>query len=203
MYRATSTHFPVSRISLKLYFYICRCERELPMENTAGAFQSILQLSVALNLGFVGYLTIGGDKLKREKGNVDSLFLSAVALNNMMQDRDEMIRVKAGGLLLESIQIKGEFSQAFAKVDSVVEGRSRGTLLFSGILSFCMLLYATFFGSEFVNNLFFIFCLAVYGPFFIILSFHVWLSNRSAKILRAKRMAVDDQMAKLIMDHAS
>jgi len=168
-------------------------------------FQSLLQLSVALNVTFTIVLSIFGNSVSREKLIIQNL------LNQAKEVRDQTVQSgeQLSDLHRESLDIwqkcyrlKRSIEQTIDRVDRLAFDRFRPIALLGACVCFVFLVVASFPStqrlSDMVADAIKIIAIASLLPFLGFVLWSAYFSAKQSKEAREERVKLDEELTNLL-----
>lgn len=159
------------------------------------SFQSLLQLAVALNVGFAALATFYGNSMTREKAKVEALFEASKTVRDLSIEKDKFDDKAMIGFS-QVASLRNEVTEKEAGIDTLVFEWTRWAAVFCAVGSFALLVWATLDARAIVNNYVWFGSIVVNSPF---LFFVLYAAVRSLAVvgpIRKKRVELDTNMSK-------
>jgi hypothetical protein len=128
------------------------------MDATFGAFQSLLQLSVGINLTFAVIVTLFDTSIAREQRVARSLLIGLRSLPDIDERKRHELLEKAD-LALVKIDATAQF------LERIMLSAVRPLCLVCSLIAFSILLLASYRNSDSISFIFQIACLSTFLPF--------------------------------------
>jgi hypothetical protein len=164
------------------------------MSIKASSLQSLFQLSVALNLGFIAYVTMFGNNLEKEKERVDQLRQIALKYKNMSKGNPKHKDVSAKKLQ-ECIDLRTEIVMALAKINHRTHSRFKPIVLVASLVSLLFLIWTSFFGDEQSSIIIAVASCVVFLPLIFYFLWLGWYSLNSAQKFASRRESLDESIS--------
>lgn len=159
------------------------------------SFQSLLQLAVAMNIGFAAIATFMGNTLSKEKQKIEALFETSNAVRNLSQERQDALTRSDRDGFNEVSELRNEVTLAESQYDNTFSNYAKWVALGCAVASYALLMFASFdgasqsvwvrWGSVFVNL-----------PFLLFVGYAAYLSVRIVDPLRRKRQELDGRLCR-------
>lgn len=162
------------------------------MEN--GSFQSLLQLAVALNIGFAAIATFMGSTLSKEKEKVELLFEASKAIRDMTREQLGTLDGNDRRGFRAVTELRNEVTLAEARFDNSFNGIVRLIALLCAFLSFLLLVLASFFESS-RNDIVAWLAILVNLPLLAFVGYAYYVARITVNPLRAKRQSLDARLS--------
>lgn len=158
------------------------------------SFQSVLQLAVALNVGFAALATLYGNTISKERLKITSLLETAKTYRDLAIEQ-EKYDAEARQTFAAVVRLRNEISDTVVEVDNFVFRFARIAAILCALLSFLLLGYSTIYATTAANNWIIYGSLIVNLPFVSFVIYSAVHSMRVAEPLRKRRETLDKTLA--------
>lgn len=166
------------------------------MTNSIASLQSLFQLSVALNLGFIGYLSLSGDELKKQETLINDLLVIANDIKKKIGAEPKQNKV-INDIFADIVSLKNDYRSSSKKIDHISKGWPRYLVLMSAAVSMAMLVYSSASVAS-VGTLGICFAVALFLPLIGMLVASNSVMRTAARRIAGKRRDIDEQLTDLI-----
>lgn len=158
------------------------------------SFQSLLQLAVAMNIGFAALATIYGNSIAKELRSTESLFETTRSY------RDEAIRTgsyddKARAIFKRALELRADVVSENSSFEAFLFGTARTVALLSAVAAYVLLFWATFFGREPAAPYIVVGGIVCNGTFLVCVGYCYFRSVVYAKPLKDRRHSLDSEVS--------
>ncbi|WP_333821663.1 hypothetical protein [Pinisolibacter sp.] len=160
--------------------------------------QSIFQLSVALNLGFLGFISLSGDALKREELLINDLSLLMEQSRNYIISDDVFLH-RYNELKLEIERLQTDRISASQRIEAATYGWMRYVVLATAVASILLLFYSSLSSGD-AGDWMGVVSILLFMPFVFMLGRISWLTKREAGVIRPQRDELDRRVTSLLED---
>ncbi|MDF1873232.1 hypothetical protein [Vannielia sp.] len=159
------------------------------------SFQSLLQLAVALNVGFAALATFYGNSMTREKSKVEALFESAKVVRDLAMEQDKYdARDRAGFKAVADL--RNEVTKRELGLDMLIFDWTRWAAVFCAVGSFLLLVWASMYATDAVSATVWLGSILVNAPFILFVAYAAIRSVIAVQPIRKKRAELDTAMSK-------
>ncbi len=172
------------------------------MELKSAAFQSMFQLSVALNLGFLAYVTIFGNDLQKEKENTDRLRQIAIKYKRTIK-QSGIDDPEAQDLIRKVEDLRRDISGSLKWMSFITHKIFKPLVLVISVLSLCFLAISTFYGDSDSGHIFALSSIAFFIPLLVYLAVLAFFSITIASGYSKRRQELDEKLGDGLLTLAS
>ena len=161
--------------------------------------QSLFQLSAALNLGFVGYISLSGNELKREESLISDLYL--IVQMNKANDAiigNKKLTEEIAEIEKDLIDLKGVLRNRIVEINKLPHGLMKFFIIASSLGSICMLYYSTFYQEDLRSWHFWLSVLFM-APLFLLLAIMYGKSIAGKSEISIKRKEIDGKIERFLL----
>jgi hypothetical protein len=158
------------------------------------SFQSVLQLAVALNVGFAALATLYGNTISKERLKITSLFETAKTYRDLAIEKKQYDE-EARQTFANVVRLRNEISDTVVEVDNFIFRFARIAAIGCALLSFILLGYSTIYATTAANNWIISGSLIVNLPFVSFVIYSAIHSMRVAEPLRKRRELLDKALS--------
>lgn len=160
----------------------------------ASTFQSLLQLAVAMNLGFVAVQTIFGNSISKEKSRIDSLYKSASGIHEVAR-ADDRFRDEIRSTFMKIIDLRKEISDTIVDMETFTYRTLRIVAVACALISFLLLSYISFNSSGIAVLWAGLMSIVLNLPFIVYVGYSWYYSVRKVSSLQTKRAKLDELLS--------
>ncbi|MEL7180174.1 MAG: hypothetical protein AAFN63_10110 [Pseudomonadota bacterium] len=163
------------------------------------SFQSVLQLAVALNIGFAALATLYGNTISKERIKISSLLETAKTYRDLAIEK-EKYDASGRSAFSEVVKLRNEISNTVIEVDNFIFRWARFAAIACALISFALLGYSTLNATGEASNWVIFGSLVVNLPFIGFVVYSAIHSMKVAEPLRGRRELLDKTLQTKLED---
>lgn len=157
------------------------------------AFQSLLQLAVAINIGYAALASFQGSSLSREVARIDALVSSAKLYFELALAK-QIVEDDARATFQQAVELRNDSHLASVHSENFYLNICRWAAVVSAVVAFLLLVYATYASGNTAATWFQVMATASCVPFVILMLYALYTSLSSAAPLAKRRKELDDKI---------